>query len=135
MMRGFLADRRGNFALMTVVAMVPLMGGLAFAVDFAEMNRQKEAVGNALDAAGIATARQVASGAKEADLLAYAKTFFEANLGSVNPADTQLSVVLPANQVGGGTLKLSAQLNYKPLFFPVFAETGRRAGEPQSMPT
>ena len=122
MMRGFLADRRGNYALMTVVAMVPLMGGLAFAVDFAEMNRQKQAVDNALDAAGIATARQVVTGASEAELLAYAKNFFEANLGSVDPADTQLTVVLPANQVGGGTLKLSAQLNYKPLFFPVFAE-------------
>jgi Flp pilus assembly protein TadG len=129
MMRGFLADRRGNFALMTVVAMVPLMGGLAFAIDFAEMTREKQAVGNALDAAGIATARELASGAKEADLLAYAKTFFEANLGSVNPADTQLSVVLPANQVGGGTLKLSAQLNYKPIFFPVFA---RLAGAPEA---
>ena len=121
-MRGFLADRRGNYALMTVVAMVPLMGGLALAVDFAEMNRQKQAVDNALDAAGIATARQVVTGAPTSELHAYAKTFFEANLGSVNPADTQLSVVLPANQVGGGTLKLSAQLNYKPLFFPVFAE-------------
>ena len=122
MMRGFLADRRGNFALMTVVAMVPLMGGVAVAVDYAEMSRQKEVVSDALDAAGIATARQVASGATEADLLTYAKTFFEANLGSINPADTQLSVVLPANQVGGGTLKLSAQLNYKPMFFPVFAK-------------
>ena len=61
-MRGFLADRRGNYALMTVVAMVPLMGGVAIAVDYAEMNRQKEAVNNALDAAGIATARELASG-------------------------------------------------------------------------
>ena len=40
----------------------------------------------------------------------------------MNPADTQLTVIFPANQVGGGTLKLSAKLNYKPLFFPVFAE-------------
>jgi Flp pilus assembly protein TadG len=129
MMRGFLADRRGNYALMTVIALVPLMGGLAFAVDFAEMTRQKDAVGHALDAAGIATAREIATGAKESELLGYAKTFFEANLGTVNPADTQLSVVLPANQVGGGTLKLSAQLNYKPLFFPVFAGL---AGAPET---
>ena len=84
-MRGFLADRRGNYALMTVVAMVPLMGGLALAVDYSEMNRQKQAVNNALDAAGIATARQVVTGASESELIAYAKTFFEANLGSVEP--------------------------------------------------
>ena len=59
------------------------------------MNRQKQAVNNALDAAGIATARQVVTGASASELVAYAKTFFEANLGSVNPADTQLTVVLP----------------------------------------
>jgi Flp pilus assembly protein TadG len=120
--RGFLGDRRGNYGLMTVVAMVPLMGGVALAVDYSEMNRQKQVVNSALDAAGIATARQVVTGASTSELVAYAKTFFEANLGSVNPADTQLTVVFPANQVGGGTLKLSAKLNYKPLFFPVFAE-------------
>ena len=73
---------------MTAVAMVPLMGGLAIAVDFGEMNRQKEAVANALDAAGIATARQAVSGASESELVAYATSFFQANLGSVNPTDT-----------------------------------------------
>ncbi|MGE0502873.1 MAG: pilus assembly protein TadG-related protein [Rhizobiaceae bacterium] len=118
----FLKDRRGNYALMTVVALVPVMGGVALAVDFTEMNRQKQAVANALDAAGIATARQVVTGATEAALIAYAKDFFEANLNSVDPADTVLNVTLPSNQGGGGTLKLSARLNYKPYFFPVFEE-------------
>ncbi len=112
---------------MTVVAMVPLMGGLAIAVDFGEMNRQKQTVANALDAAGIATARQVVSGASETQLIAYAKSFFEANLGSVDPADTVLTVTLPSNQAGGGTLKLSARLDYKPIFFPVFAELSGNA--------
>src|SRR3954468_17978406 len=79
-MRRFLADRRGNYALMTAVAMVPLMGGMALAVDYAEMNRQKQAVANALDAAGIATARQVVSGATDSQLIAYANNFFKANL-------------------------------------------------------
>ena len=63
--RGFLGDRRGNYGLMTVVAMVPLMGGVALAVDYSEMNRQKQVVNSALDAAGIATARQVVTGASD----------------------------------------------------------------------
>lgn len=121
-MRSFIRDRRGNYALMTAVAMVPLMGGLAIAVDYAEMNRQQQAVANALDAAGIATARQVVTGASETELKAYAKNFFEANLGHVNPADTHLDVTLPTNQNGGGTLKLAATLDYKPVFFPVFSD-------------
>ena len=129
MIANFLKDRRGNYALMTAVALVPIMGGLALAVDFTEMNRQQQATLNALDAAGIATARQVVTGAADEALIAYAKDFFEANLAGVDPKDTTLSVVLPSNQSGGGTLKLAATLNYKPYFFPAFSELVNRSDE------
>ncbi len=119
-MREFLSDRRGNYALMTAVALVPIMGGLAIAVDFAEMNRQQSATLNALDAAGIATARQIVTGASDEALVAYANDFFHANLDDVDPDDTELTVTLPSNQSGGGTLKLAAKLHYKPYFFPAF---------------
>ena len=120
MISRFLKDRRGNYAMMMGIAMLPIMGSLAIAVDFSEMNRQKQATINALDAAGIATARQVVTGASDAALIAYANDFFEANLGSVDPDDTELTVVLPNNQFGGGTLKLTAVLNYQPYFLPAF---------------
>lgn len=120
MILNFLRDRGGNYAMLTGIAMLPIMGSVAIAVDFSEMNRQKQATVNALDAAGLATARQVASGASDEALIAYANEFFEANLGSVDPADTELTVVLPNNQHGGGTLKMSAVLNYKPYFLPSF---------------
>ena len=125
----FLRDRRGNYAIAVVLGIVPLMGGLALAVDFAELNRERQAVHNALDAAGIATARHIVSGAADDAVLAYAKDFFEANLGPVDPADTALSVVLPSNAAGGGTLKLSASLNYTPYFFPVFRNLMGIAGD------
>jgi len=121
-MRKFLSDRNGNYALMTAVALVPLMGGLAIAVDYAEMNRQQSAMLNALDAAGIATARQIVTGASDEALIAYANDFFHANLDDVAPEDTELTVTLPSNQAGGGTLKLAAMLHYKPHFFPAFKE-------------
>ena len=98
----FLRDRCGNYALMTAVALVPVMGGLAIAVDYAEMNRQQAATLNALDAAGLATARQIVTGASDDELIAYANDFFEANLSDVDPADTELSVMLPNNTAGGG---------------------------------
>ncbi len=122
----FIRDRGGNYAIAVVVGLVPLMGGLAMAVDYAELNRERQAVLNALDAAGIATARHIVSGATDEAVIAYAKDFFEANLGPVNPADTNLSVVLPSNVGGGGTLKLSATLNYTPSFFPVFQDLMNR---------
>lgn len=118
--RDFLKDRGGNYAIAVVVGLVPLMGSVALAVDYAELNRERQAVASALDAAGIATARQIVSGASEEAVIAYAQDFFEANLGPVKPADANLVVSLPTNEAGGGTLKLTATLSYKPLFFPVF---------------
>ncbi len=120
--RQFCRDRRGNYALMTVVAMVPLMGGLAMAVDFTEMNREKQMVTNALDAANFATARRLTEGATDDQLRAYAVDFFNANLNNIDPANTTLSVTLPSNTSGGGLLKMSARLDYKPYFYPVFAQ-------------
>ncbi|RWM90202.1 MAG: TadE/TadG family protein [Mesorhizobium sp.] len=118
MIRKFGRDRRGNYTLMTVITMVPLMGGVALSVDYSELLRQKHATLNALDAAGLATAQQVVSGATDDAARAYAKTFFETNLGPVDPANTSLTVTLPNSNAGGGTLKLCSALTYHPYFLP-----------------
>ncbi|QPC93753.1 pilus assembly protein [Mesorhizobium sp. INR15] len=119
MIRRFGSDRRGNYALMTVLAMVPLTGALAIGIDYTELTRQRQDTLNALDAAGIATAQQIVTGASDTAAKAYAKSFFEANLGPVNPANTALTVTLPNNNTGGGTLKLCAAMTYQPYFLPV----------------
>ncbi|RWI13722.1 TadE/TadG family type IV pilus assembly protein [Mesorhizobium sp.] len=121
MIRKFGRDRRGNYTLMTVITMVPLMGGVALSVDYSELLRQKHATLNALDAAGLATAQQVVSGATDDAARAYAKTFFETNLGPVDPANTSLTVTLPNSNAGGGTLKLCSALTYHPYFLPAAA--------------
>ena len=104
----------------TAAAMVPLMGGLAFAIDFTEMNRQRQAVLNSLDAAGIAMGKYLSQGATEAEAKAHAHDFFQSNLESINPSAATLSFTLPNTAQGGGVLTLKAQLQYKPIFFPVF---------------
>ena len=121
MIRRFVSDRRGNYALMTVITMVPLMGAVALAVDYTELVRQRQETMNALDAAGMAAAQQIVAGASEADVKAYAKDFFEANLRHVEPVNTTLTVTLPNNNAGGGTLKLQAALKYHPYFLPAAA--------------
>ena len=75
MIRRFLSDRRGNYALMTVITLVPLMGALALAIDYTDLLRQKQNTLNALDAAGIATAQQIVAGATDAAIKAYAQEF------------------------------------------------------------
>ncbi|RWM24393.1 TadE/TadG family type IV pilus assembly protein [Mesorhizobium sp.] len=130
MIREFLRDRRGNYALMTVITMVPLMGGVALAVDYTELVRERQETLNALDAAGIATAQQIVGGATDDQAKAYAKQFFEANLRHVLPANTTLTVTLPNNNAGGGTLVMQAALKYEPYFLPVAAMLlGGKAGD------
>ena len=63
----FLKDISGNYMLLTAISMVPIMGGLAIAIDYAELTRQRAATMSALDAAGIATARYIASGTASAE--------------------------------------------------------------------
>lgn len=122
MIRRFLKDTRGNFAIMTSIAMVPILGAVAIAVDYSEMSRQRQETLNALDAAGIATAQEILSSKSDADLHAYAQKYFEANLRSVNPANATLRVVLPAGTAGGGDLEMSADLKYQPYFFSGFVK-------------
>ncbi|TGQ52150.1 hypothetical protein EN836_21100 [Mesorhizobium sp. M1C.F.Ca.ET.193.01.1.1] len=130
MIREFLRDRRGNYALMTVITMVPLMGGVALAVDYTELIRERQETLNALDAAGVATAQQIVTGASDTDAKAYARQFFEANLRHVLPSNTTLTVTLPNNNTGGGTLVMEASLKYHPYFLPAATMLlGRKAND------
>jgi Flp pilus assembly protein TadG len=121
LIRRFLRDKGGNYALVGAISLVPLTGGVALAVDYSELLRQKQDTLNALDAAGIATAQQIVTGVSDTDAKAYAKTFFETNLAHVSPGNAVLSVTLPNNNAGGGTLKLCAALRYYPYFLPAAA--------------
>ncbi|WP_367715793.1 pilus assembly protein [Nitratireductor sp. GISD-1A_MAKvit] len=116
----FVHDRGGNFSLMTALLMAPLLGVTALVIDYGQISRQRQMTLQALDAAGIATARYLTQGASDEEAKEYARDFFEANLGGVDPANTTLAVMLPNQNTGGGTLKLEAQLKYEPLFYPVF---------------
>ena len=130
MIRRFLKDRRGNFAMLTAISMVPIMGALMLAIDYSEMSRQRQLMQNALDAAGIATARQLLSGATDADATVYATDFFQANLSAaVDPADTTLTVKPPNSNIGAGTLELCSNLVYHPYFVPVFYKLIKKAEE------
>ncbi|NGO53804.1 TadE/TadG family type IV pilus assembly protein [Allomesorhizobium camelthorni] len=141
MLRRFASDKRGNFSMMMVITTVPILGGLALAVDYAEVSRQRQMVLNALDAASVATGAHIVSGsvssadpaAYEAAIKKYAHDFFTANLGPVDPSKTTLAVVLPNNNAGGGTLQLSATLKYEPYFLPAFAELIGRPRDPSAV--
>lgn len=120
MLSRFRKDVSGNFLMLTGLMAVPLLGALAIGIDYTEMSRQRHATLNALDAAGIATARRALSPATDEQLIQYGNDFFRANLGPVDPAKATLDIVLPNKNVGGGTLKMSARVKYDPYFLKPF---------------
>lgn len=121
MFRNFLNDERGNFAIIFGLSIVPIMGVLTLGIDYSEMSRQRQLMINSLDAAGVATARQIVGGGSDASIKKYAADFFQANLSkAINPADTNLVVTLPSGNQGGGTLKMCSDLTYHPYFLPAF---------------
>jgi len=119
MLRNFIQDRRGQYAMMTAIVMLPLIGALAVGVDYAEMSRQRSLAVNALDAAGIGTARRYLQGnITDEQLEKYAADFFAANAGGLDIDKIRLSLVLPDSEEGGGLVRLSAVMGYKPYFLP-----------------
>ncbi|PZO77549.1 MAG: hypothetical protein DI629_14135 [Mesorhizobium amorphae] len=120
MLRRFWHDCAGQYAIATAIAALPIFGALSLGVDYSEMSRQRHDMLNALDAAGIATAREILSGAKDEEAQTYAWDFFAANFSAARPGVTALSVSLPSAGAGGGTLKLSATHDYQPYFLDTF---------------
>jgi len=120
MLRKFVRDTRGNFAMLLAIAMVPVLGAVALAIDYTEMSRHRQATLNALDAANMATAWRLLSGESETEVRRFAQDFFEANLGPVKAKNVVLSVELPDQSAGGNTIKMSADLHYDPLFYGAF---------------
>jgi Flp pilus assembly protein TadG len=121
MFRKFLKDRRGDYAIMTAVMMVPLMGGLALAVDYTEITRQRAMALNALDAAGVAAARFYVAGGTEEATIAYARDFFDANMAGIDTSSVTFDVILPNDDSGGGLLTVKSKFGFKPYFLDAFA--------------
>ncbi|MCT7373873.1 TadE/TadG family type IV pilus assembly protein [Chelativorans salis] len=130
MLRKFRRDERGNYAMLTALVMVPVMGALALAIDYTQMSRHRQATLNALDAANMATAWRLLEGKSKEELIVYANDFFTANLGPVKRENTKLHITFPDSSTGGNTLKMQADLTYKPIFYPVFqALRGEKSGD------
>lgn len=130
MFRKFLRDIRGDYMIATAIAIVPIMGGLALAIDYAEITRQRTATLNALDAAGIATARRIVEGADEKEAKQYALAFFKANVPGADTSKTKFNVILPTSKQGGGLLTIEAEHPYEPYFLSAFGSLlGAEIGE------
>ena len=63
----FAADRKGAVALLFGLTLIPMLGFVGGAIDYANAYHTRSKLQNALDAAASAVGREVDSGASEAD--------------------------------------------------------------------
>ena len=79
----FAVDRGGNFIILLALALIPLLGGIGIAIDSARGYLVKTKLSNALDAAGLAAARNVNPDDIASDLQRYfAANFPDGYLGA-----------------------------------------------------
>ncbi len=76
-LRRFVADRRGSYAIIFAIAIVPLLVAIGAAIDISQAYVVKQRMTKALDAAGLAVGG--ATGLSTAQLQAMAQDFFDAN--------------------------------------------------------
>jgi len=107
MLRRFLADRKGNVAIMFAFALVPVIGAMGAAIDYSMASAQRTAMLASLDATAIALVKIMPTSQQE--LNARGLEWFTANLGATPITGIQLTII-PST----GKINLEASGIYKP---------------------
>ena len=121
MLKKFLSDKRGNLALTSAIALVPMMAAVAAAVDYSQISRHSANLQQALDASALATGKKLGTFQSSTQLADYSENFFYANIGHLDPNVVTFSYD-DTNLSNGSTILLKASYNY-PMMFGGFLGT------------
>ncbi|MBZ9986642.1 pilus assembly protein [Mesorhizobium sp. BH1-1-5] len=117
----FWASRRGNFAVATAVAMVPVMLGLAGSIDLIGTSDDAAQLQNSLDAAGLAIGTKYQPSMSASDVRQLGQTFFAANMSAADAQEYSGSVAAFQAAASGDPsayfLSLSSSIS-RPAFVP-----------------
>ena len=120
--------RSGNFAVIFALMLPVFAAIITFIADQANMAHLQSRVSAARDAAMMAVAQEYVQGNKShAQLEAYAKDFFIANLGGEYAQAASVKLITPQS-ASQGVFTLEAHVKYEPLFAPVYAASSGRPG-------
>jgi len=118
-LRRFLADRKGNVAILFALSLLPVVGAMGAAVDYSLANQQRVGLQKALDATAIMLAKIMPT--TQENLEAKGNNFFYANFG---PMPKQLKDVhLTFTPIGVGKLLVEANAIYQPEIVNVLGVT------------
>lgn len=80
MLRQFCRSEQGNYAVITAIAMVPLLAGVGGAVDYAITTHEASNLQNALDSAALVIGTKYFDGMSKSELQEIGHEYFQANL-------------------------------------------------------
>ncbi|MCB1451845.1 MAG: hypothetical protein KDJ67_17310, partial [Nitratireductor sp.] len=110
----FLQDTGAAYGPLFAILTVPLFGTAAAAVEYSRLIDTKSNIQNALDAAALATAKEMSSSLDQSYLEQYARNFFDANLdNNIKPNDVRFGLTYGTGPTGGNTVKLTANYDQK----------------------
>lgn len=126
-LRRFVGDRSGNFAILTGVTVSMLAVAVGFGTNVAQIYNVRTNLISSLDAALTSTGRDISTGViKEADAAASIKAFLEANGdGSVNNGDYRIVLIEPLTiDKVEKTIEATAYVDVD-AFFPLFGQSNK----------
>jgi Flp pilus assembly protein TadG len=131
MLKKFLHNKEGQFAVITALCALPIFGAVAMSIDFSNLSRLRHDLKDSCDAANVDVAKAYVRGHKDnqpnvpltkADLQAKARYFYDANFDKNYINASVLTLTLPDDE--GNTskkLELKCKLTYETMFGPVLA--------------
>lgn len=110
----FLGDRRGSYAPLFALALVPIMGTVAASVEYSAVLQTRAHLQHALDAAALSTAKELAVSGDENYLETYSRSFFDANLSDdLDPARITFTFAYNPGTTGANQITLTAKYDYE----------------------
>ncbi|ANT51322.1 TadE/TadG family type IV pilus assembly protein [Mesorhizobium amorphae] len=114
--RDFWLSERGNFAIATAIAMLPVMIGVAGAIDLVGTSDDAAQLQNSLDAAGLAVGTKYSPDMTAGEVQELGLTFFAANLRDVDQEKYSGSVSAFSATASGGSgayyISLSSSISH-----------------------
>jgi Flp pilus assembly protein TadG len=120
--KNFIGNKDGNYAVMLSLAALPILGSVGIAVDYSNLSRLNYSLSDAVDSMCSVVAREYMDGKDAETVKAAGKKFFETNIDADYTTTATATFTLPDDEGNTAkTLGCKGVLHYKPLFGPTMA--------------
>jgi Flp pilus assembly protein TadG len=121
-LKNFLSNKDGNYAVIFSLAALPIFGSVAVTVDYSNLSRLNYNLSDAVDSMCTVVAREFIDGKPADDVKAAGKKFFETNIDPQYLSTATATFTLPDDAGNTAkTLRCKGELQYKPIFAPTMA--------------